>query len=533
LEGDPTRLRQILINLLGNAVKFTQQGGVTLGIECLNPSNLEETTLRFQVRDTGMGIADENQDKIFAAFQQSDNTVTRQFGGTGLGLSISEKLVRIMGGEIILSSELGKGSCFSFTLRFKNLAVGRLMDAVPDEFVIPPGVRVLVIQDRVLAQDVLPWLLGRWGIEMVAAPSALAVEMFHDARSAEKPYRVAILDATSPDSEAFSAVRDIRNLANASEISIILLTRTTLLFEHDRANELQILRRITRPLRREALREAICAALCPQDAGTQRAEPVRGSTVRRRILLAEDNFVNQKLAVRLLEKMGHVVRTAGSGMEVLQLHRTESFDVVLMDLQMPVMGGLEATRRIREEETKSGRHIPIVAMTAHAASEDENRCLQAGMDGYLTKPVRREALQKKIEEVTMNAHDTVSTAAVKSDAPGRLDWDVKEFLDRLDGDQDLFRELLQMFRADVEANLRLAAESLKSSDLESVARAAHTLKGMFKNLAMNAAAGVAGALESAARENNLKEATTQLPLLENALSKLRPEVESQLMEVRV
>jgi two-component system sensor histidine kinase/response regulator len=196
--------------------------------------------------------------------------------------------------------------------------------------------------------------------------------------------------------------------------------------------------------------------------------------------------------------MGHVVRTAGSGVEVLQLLRTESFDVVLMDLQMPVMGGLEATRRIREEETNTGQHIPIVAMTAHAASEDEKRCLQAGMDGYLTKPVRREALQNKI-----------------------------------DGDQELFRELLQMFRIDTEANLRLATESLKCSDLESVARAAHTLKGMFRNLAMNAPAELASTLENAARENNPQQATSQLPVLANALCKLMPEVESQLTEVRV
>ena len=534
LEGDPTRLRQILINLLGNAVKFTQQGGITLGIECLRSPTPEETTIRFQVRDTGMGIADENQDKIFEAFQQSDSSVTRQFGGTGLGLSISEKLVRIMGGEIILSSELGKGSCFSFTLCFKNLATASRIDVAPDQFVIPPGVRVLVIQDRALAQDVLPWLLSRWGIETVAAHSALAFEMFRDARLGERPYRVAILDATSPDSEAFRAAKDIRSLGAASEISIILLTRTTLLFEHDRTDELQILRRITRPLRREALREAICAALCPQDAGTQGAEPTRASPLRRRILLAEDNFVNQKLAVRLLEKMGHVVRTAGSGVEVLQLLRAEPFDVVLMDLQMPVMGGLEATRRIREDETDTGQHLPIVAMTAHAASEDEKRCLQAGMDGYLIKPVRREVLQKKIEEVTMNANDTMGTAEpAKPDVPSRLDWDVREFLDRLDGDQQLFRELLQMFRTDAEANLRLATEALKRGDLESVARVAHTLKGMFRNLAMNAPAELAATLENAARENNLQQVTSQLPLLENALSKLMPEVESQLMEVRV
>jgi two-component system sensor histidine kinase/response regulator len=534
LEGDPTRLRQILINLLGNAVKFTQEGGVTLGIERLESSNPGETTVRFQVRDTGMGIADENQDKIFEAFQQSDSSVTRQFGGTGLGLSISEKLVRIMGGEIILSSELGKGSCFSFTLRFKNPATSNLIDVAPEQFAVLPGTRVLVIQDRVPVQDVLPWLLSRWGIEMVAAPSAHALETFRDAQAAGRPYRIAILDATSPNSEAFRAAKEIRKLADASKTSIILLTRTTLLFEHERANELHILRRITRPLRREALREAISAAMFPQEAGIPSTEPARASVVRRRILLAEDNFVNQKLAVRMLEKMGHVVRTAGSGAEALQLHRTESFDVVLMDLQMPVMGGLEATRRIREEETKSGRHIPIIAMTAHAASEDEKRCLQAGMDGYLTKPVRREALQKKIEEVTMNANDTLETAApAKPDIPGRLDWDVKEFLDRLDGDQELFRELLQMFRPDAEANLRLATESLKCSDLESVARAAHTLKGMLKNLAMNGPAELAAALEDAARENNLQEATAQLPLLEKAMGKLLPEVESQLMEVRV
>jgi len=292
---------------------------------------------------------------------------------------------------------------------------------------------------------------------------------------------------------------------------------------------------LSMPLRRRVLWESLRAALTPGKPERMPAIEEQVSTPCRhlRILLAEDNAVNQKLAVRQLEKMGHQVVLASNGAEACEALRTSIYDLVLMDLQMPVMGGLEATIKIREREKYSGEHVPILAMTAHAAAQDEKRCLEAGMDGYLTKPIRGEVLRKEIDRAVTHSGPTENrNGAMPNGDFSEGDWNVSELMERIEGDHDFFRELLQMFRSDSHATLMKAHEALAQDDLVAMSRAAHTLKGMMKNLSMNAAAEIATALEAAARGGERAKAETLLERLDRSIAALMPEVETHLAEVR-
>ncbi|MFI5097886.1 MAG: PAS domain S-box protein [Candidatus Acidiferrales bacterium] len=531
VQGDPTRLRQILINLLGNAVKFTEEGEVSLGIECLNCRE-ETAEIRFEVRDTGVGIPVESQNKIFEAFQQSDASVTRQFGGTGLGLSISARLVRLMGGEIEVESTEGKGSRFFFTIKLKTAAEGRRGKSEQGKL---PRVKILVVEEKKENQELLIWLMTRWGLHVDVAGSAEEARgLLASQKEKHENYRAVLLNQNLHGADGYEVAREIRMLAPREATAILMMSSAPSLLEDPRAADCEIFRQLGKPLRRRALWESLRAALIPGEQETRRnnEQQLEGKGRHCQILLVEDNMVNQKLGVRLLEKMGHQVEVANNGQEACEVLRAARFDLILMDLQMPVMGGLEATRKIRESEEQSGRHVPIVAMTAHAAAQDEKRCLEADMDGYVTKPIRREVLRKEIERVAVQS----APAEVSGESPARSarsdnGWNVKELLARLEGDQDFFRELLQIFRDDSQANLRKAREALAQEDLAELSRAGHTLKGMLRNLSMNAAAETAAALETAARLGARGEAEALLEQLERSLAEILPEVELHLAEV--
>ena len=531
VQGDPTRLRQILINLLGNAVKFTEEGEVSLGIECLNCRE-ETAEIRFEVRDTGVGIPVESQSKIFEAFQQSDASVTRQFGGTGLGLSISARLVRLMGGEIEVESTEGKGSRFFFTIKLKTAAEGRRGKSEQGKL---PRVKILVVEEKKEDQELLIWLMTRWGLDVEVAGSAEEARgLLASQREKNENYRAVLLNQNLHGADGYEVAREIRMFAPRESTAILMMSSAPSMLEDPRAADCGIFRQLGKPLRRRALWESLRAALIPGEQETRRNnEPqMEGKGRHCQILLVEDNIVNQKLGVRLLEKMGHQVEVANNGQEACEVLRAARFDLVLMDLQMPLMGGLEATRRIRESEEQSGRHVPIVAMTAHAAAQDEQRCLEAGMDGYVTKPIRREVLRKEIERVAVQS--APAEGCGKSPARSACSengWNVKELLARLEGDQDFFRELLQIFRDDSQANLLKAREALAREDLAELSRAGHTLKGMLRNLSMNAAAETAAALEMAARLGARGEAEALLEQLEHSLAGILPEVEAHLAEV--
>ena len=533
LIGDPTRLRQVLINLLGNAVKFTEKGQVTLGLHCLQCSE-EEATVRFEVTDTGRGIAQENQEKIFEAFQQSDSSITREFGGTGLGLSISSQLVKSMGGSISVESEPGKGSCFGFTLIFKRAQNAERVTSVGDQDRRKAeGEKVLIVDDCPASRELLCWLVEHWGFSADSTASVEETEqLFIQAEKTNQPYRIIIVSRTIFATSGADAVSTQLHKAVESENGKVILTSPSF-SEEPSANFAYVYRHLAKPISRKALRECLCSALhgCKPDPDLPPARKRVGQARSWKILLAEDNAVNQKLAIGLLQRMGHRVDLAVNGLEVLRMFREKRYDVILMDLQMPAMGGLQATGKIREIEGATGTHTPILAMTAHAAAEDARRCLQAGVDGHLTKPIRTESLRKEIERVTMNTKPTNELLPAQRDTSEAI-WNLTELLERLDSDKQFLGELLIVFRQDSEAGLRDAKSALARNDLLALERKAHTLKGMLRNLLMNRAAQLASDLEIAARQQQPEQSSVLLAQLEHAMEELLAEVDAQTVEVK-
>ena len=401
LQGDPTRIRQIVVNLLGNAIKFTSEGEVVIQVEIQDESD-DEVVLHFAVRDTGIGIPLEKQQLIFEAFTQTDSSTTRKYGGTGLGLAISSRLVNKMGGKIWVESEPGRGSTFHFTTRL-HLQKTSSRKYAPLGAEALRGLPVLVVDDNATNRRVLQEMLLAWQMNpelTERGPEALAILE----RTATKgtPFSLILLDAQMPDMDGFSVVERIKQNARLSKSVVIMLTSAGFRGDAARCRELGIQAYLTKPIKRSDLLEAIKVVLGSQ-TGAEASPPLvtvhslRESRGRLRILLAEDNRVNQVLAVRLLEKRGHEVTVAGNGEEALKALDKQLFDLILMDVQMPEMDGLQATVAIRRGEMKSGKHIPIIAMTAHAMAGDKERCLEAGMDDYITKPIRPEQLVDVLE----------------------------------------------------------------------------------------------------------------------------------------
>jgi len=398
--GDVTRLRQILVNLLGNAVKFTEHGEVELEIE-LASQDRDKLGLHFVVRDTGIGIPKEKQELIFDAFTQVDGSTTRKYGGTGLGLTISARLVDAMNGKIWVESEPGKGSAFHFTATMG--AAPELLQMAPAEAVSLNGVRVLVVDDNLTNRRILSDMLWSWGMQPTPVASA-SEALAHMRRGAERalPYSLVLTDVHMPEMDGFALVERIKNTPNLTNAFILMLTSGEHVGDLARCRELGVSAFLTKPVRRAELRAAIVTALTDRHRDSQSAQDLLALASRTAkstspssgacILLAEDNAVNQKVASAILEKAGHSVVLAQTGRKALSLWGEQQFDLILMDVQMPEMDGFETTAAIREQEKKLDAHIPIIAMTAHAMSGDRERCLDAGMDDYISKPIRGSAL---------------------------------------------------------------------------------------------------------------------------------------------
>jgi PAS domain S-box-containing protein len=525
--GDTTRLRQVLINLLGNAVKFTSEGRVELGVNCLS-CGPDEAVVQFLITDTGVGVAAENRDKIFEAFQQSDTSVTRKFGGTGLGLSISSQIVKGMGGSISVESELNKGSCFHFTLALQPARSG------PETHwsSLAPG-KVLIFDAQEANRQLLSWLLTRWGLTVnTAATPEEAKRLAVHAKQDRVPYNVAIVDQSASEfSGSPEETGQMLECSGTTGAEVILTSTIPLDFDQSGAGS-NPSARLTKPLRRKQLRECLLVALhrtrCPDEAAT----PGQTPGVKWRILVAEDNLVNQKLAIGFLEKMGYHIDLAVNGLHALRMSQEKNYDAILMDLQMPLMGGLEATLKIREREKATGRHTPIIAMTAHAALQDRQQCLDSGMDGYITKPVRKESLRHEMERIIMNNKSVPESPRRETPTSVETNWDLQELLEHLDNDRAFLGELLTVFRQDSRAAIEQGREALSKQDLSTLERKGHTLKGMLRNLMMGRAADLASQLESAAREGRAEECAALLVQLQAALEQLAPEVEAQMQEVK-
>jgi|SRR5579863_1215634 len=398
--GDPVRIGQIVTNLVGNSIKFTEAGEVSLYASLESAPHDGQIRVRFDIRDTGIGIPEDKQKVIFEAFAQADGSTTRKFGGTGLGLTISTRLVKMMDGEIWVDSHPGQGSCFHFTACFG--IAGEIEEPNPDyERLI--GMPALVVDDNSTNRRILTELLWLWKMRPASAASGMeALGMLRQASERGDPFALVLTDCHMPDMDGFDLATRIRNSPHLTEAVVMMLTSGEQSGDIKRCRELGISVYLTKPVRRAELRSAIVRTVTGRPAPAvpaplaRRAGATASNGAKMHILLAEDNVVNQRVAVGILEKHGYSVVVANNGLEALAALRKDDFDLVLMDVQMPEMGGFEATGNIRRGE--HGTHIPIIAMTAHAMTGDRERCLAAGMDDYISKPARAAALIELVEK---------------------------------------------------------------------------------------------------------------------------------------
>jgi len=526
LHGDFIRLRQIIINLVGNAVKFTQRGEVIVHA-ALQSADDGGALLRFMVEDTGIGIPKEKQDLIFESFTQADGSTSRSFGGTGLGLAICRQIVSMMGGRIWVESDPGKGSRFQFTARFsrsKEIKTGTA------PFVNLRGLPVLVVDDNATSRQILQDQLTRWEMQPVLVDAAAgALPELRRAAEAGKPFPLLLLDATLPGADSFTLARQILDHPNLACRVVLVLSSATRREDTARCRELGIDLWITKPVRQSDLLDAIMTSLDTGKVPIRRAAAGPDQALRTvrpsRVLLAEDNAVNQRLAVRLLEKWGHGVTVAVNGRRAVEAWEQSPFDVVLMDVQMPEMSGVEAVAEIRRREASldPGRHIPIIAMTAHAMEGDREKCLAAGMDHYVTKPIDQRRLFAVIEGFLVRLQP-----AERSDMkpnPPLLQLDPEVVLRRFDGDRELLREVAALFLKDAPDHLVEIRRAISQGDGPALERAAHTLKGSVGNFSADSAYGTAFALEQMGRAGDFTRALEALTELELQFSLLGPALE--------
>jgi two-component system, sensor histidine kinase and response regulator len=406
LIGDPSRIRQLVVNLVGNAIKFTERGEVAV-LVTEQEQSADAAELHFVVKDTGVGIPEEKQAEIFEAFSQADNSMTRKFGGTGLGLAISTRIARMMKGRVWVESAPGRGSAFHFTAQLK-------LQAGPAKFpdpVLPERLKemhALIVDDNFTNRRLLQGILTRWGMKPTAVEDgAAALQALHVASSTGHPFPLVVVDAQMPVMDGFSLAETVIKNPDLAGATIMMLTSASHLGDAARCREIGISAYLVKPIRQAELHDAICNAL----GHTEHKIPslvtrhsLREDSRRVHALLVEDNAVNRTLAVRLLAKRGFLVTTAETGRQALVAIEKQKFDIVLMDVQMPEMDGLEATAEIRQRELSNRHHLPIIAMTAHALKGDEERCLAAGMDAYISKPIRTSEFFSAIDRLLANSH---------------------------------------------------------------------------------------------------------------------------------
>jgi signal transduction histidine kinase/CheY-like chemotaxis protein len=417
LLGDPGRIRQIIVNLVGNSIKFTEHGEIFVSVEqeSETPSSVR---LHFAIKDTGVGIPADKQGKIFEAFSQADGSMARKYGGTGLGLTICTRLVGMMDGRIWVESEPGKGSTFHFVISI-DIQQSPSPRPGPVNPVQLADLHALIVDDNFTNRRVLHGMLSRWGMKPTAVDGGrAALQAIEVAQNAGCPFPLILLDGQMPEMDGFTLAEHIQKDLQMASATIMMLTSAGHLGDAARCRELGISAYLVKPIRQGELLDAICQLL-DKTAQKQPAPLVTRHTLREennriRILLAEDNAVNQTLAVRILEKRGYAVTVAPDGQAAVDAHRSGRFDLILMDIQMPGMDGFEATAAIRESEKLIGGHIPIVAMTAHALVGDQEKCLASGMDGYVSKPIRTSELFAAIEKILADTPRSESPEVIKS-----------------------------------------------------------------------------------------------------------------------
>jgi PAS domain S-box-containing protein len=547
--GDPGRLRQVLVNLMGNAIKFTEEGEVVVSVSLVDdqvtrwqgdqvteepashpvtPSPGHPVTLSFEVRDTGIGIPADKQGLIFEAFSQADSSTTRRHGGTGLGLTISAQLVGLMGGRIWVESAPEQGSTFHFAVPFGLPDRPAGEHTVSAEPVSLQGLRVLVVDDNATNRRILEEVVANYQMRPTAVADALAaLEEMKRAAAEGSPYALVLLDAHMPEVDGFALAEHVQHTPELTGATLVMLTSAGQVGDVTRCRQLGIRAYLMKPVKQSELIATILTAL-----GEARRAPVLevevGAPASRplRVLLAEDNPINQKLVVRLLQKQGHSVEVAANGREALAVLERESFDVVLMDVQMPEMDGLEAAAAIRRREEGTQRRVPILALTAHAMKGDREECLAAGMDGYIAKPIQPGELTAALEEVAAAGAESDNCQVPNGGCPAPADGegvlDRQEALARVGGDVDLLGELAELLLDSCDGQLSQLRAAADRGDVETLRRVSHGLKGAVATLGAHPAAEAALRLEMLGRDGNLAGVGAALTALADALDRLKP-----------
>jgi len=520
--GDPGRVRQVLLNLGSNAIKFTHSGEVSIDVRLVASDPLGTTTIRCEVRDTGIGIPTERAESLFQPFSQIDTSTTRHYGGTGLGLSIVRRLVTLMDGEVGVESTMGSGSMFWFTARFS--ASARKAEPPKCNVEILENRRVLIVDDNATNRKVLSRQLSQLGMNPTCVDNAAAALQALDATAdGALPFDLAVLDYMMPDCDGFELGRQISAEDRYKGTRLVLLTSARGIRGADDFAQLGFAAYLLKPVSYRDLRDCLARVMSVDAAQWhERTQPIvvaerTRDTNDRRLLLAEDNLVNQKVARGALEKLGYRVDIVNNGAEAVAAWETGRYHAILMDCQMPVMDGYQATREIRLREAGRSR-VPIIALTADAMIGAEQQCRDAGMDDYMPKPLDRTILAETVDRHLTLANPELSVPEVNTPAPlpataadEPVDW--AQFMSVTDGDQQFAQELVQLFIDAGDAALRDISAALGRGDLAAVGTAAHSFKGSSANIRAQSTSAAAARLEEAARAG----AVDQLSELEEHL----------------
>ncbi len=525
LLGDPGRFRQVLTNLLGNAVKFSDHGEVAVRVRLLERQR-DHINVRIEVCDQGIGIPPEKQAKIFEAFSQAEISTFRRYGGTGLGLNISQRLVSAMGGKLSVQSKVGDGSIFSFTLGFDLPPSAN--DGV--QFISLRDMPALVVDDNATNRRSLSQMLHRWGMKpQTATNSQQALSMLSEAKRRNAPYKVILLDARMPEMDGFDLVKRMHSELGDSRVIMMVLSSAGLRGDAQRCRELGIAAYLTKPIEQNQLIGAIKLALGEK----MRKQLITRHSLRENgerklnILLAEDNFINQKLVVAMLERWGHSIIIANDGREAVAASAKQDFDLILMDIQMPEMDGFEATQAIRQREKHNGLHTQIVAMTANAMQEDRQRCLAAGMDDYLSKPLSTENLWRILHKAPMREDANATGHDAKSSQAQQFDY--RQGL--REAEAWIIELIAQDFLNESEQQLSDLAEAIKSQDIKLAARLAHTLRGLVANFHAQPIVELASKVEGHCEQGAFQPATALYEQLKHEFPRLRTALQDYMAGV--
>ncbi|MDY6836714.1 MAG: response regulator [Thermodesulfobacteriota bacterium] len=533
LVGDAGRLRQILMNLVGNAIKFTEHGEVVVLVE-RGDEIIDKICLHFTVSDTGVGIPSDKQRLIFDPFAQADGTTTRKYGGTGLGLAITKQLVEMMGGEIQVESKMGKGTSLRFRAYF-DLPRRPLVEPPDFEYVDVRGLRVLVVDDNATNRRILEEILANWGMKPTGVNNArTALATMEQAKVLGVPFVLLLLDAVMPGMDGFALAKEMKRRPGLVGVVIMMVTSAGQRGDAARCRELGISAYLTKPIKQSDLLDTIMTVLAHEQRGEKRPPFITRHRLREmqgvqaaemgsrflRILVAEDNAVNQKVVSRILEKQGHTVVLVENGKEAVASLEKDNFDLILMDVQMPEMDGLEATKTIRARESEQGTRIPIIALTAHAMKGDRDQCLTVGMDDYVSKPIKQEALFQAMARQVLASEKIKPKGADKAASERGDIFNREALLQRLEGNETLCNELLGIFLEDTPGQLEKLKQAVVDNDASQVAFSAHAIKGASANIGAEALEEIAYQLEVAGKDQNMDKAQSFVGKLEGRFEDL-------------